>query len=217
MRYPLGRGGIRSSRQDFSRIRGANGDMGENDTAGLDPIFFFHHCSSTELAVAAKTRLHRPAGDHSRLPGHQLLRHRPGPHSRIRAQPRLTMDSPLDPFTLIENGTPRPYTSRDCVNIETQLGYAYGPGSLEDQLELAEQPPVPSRTVAVAGGQQGLCPRLLSHLGVWPRRRPAGPSRNRGHSQPLECHELRQLPNPPGGQGIRRRSARERADARWHR
>ena len=26
------------------RSRGANGDMGENDTAALDPIFFFHHC-----------------------------------------------------------------------------------------------------------------------------------------------------------------------------
>ena len=29
---------------DASPIDGANGDMGENDTAGLDPIFFFHHC-----------------------------------------------------------------------------------------------------------------------------------------------------------------------------
>ena len=29
---------------DFATIPGANGDMGENDTAGLDPIFFFHHC-----------------------------------------------------------------------------------------------------------------------------------------------------------------------------
>src|SRR5215217_682955 len=29
---------------DASPISGANGDMGENDTAGLDPIFFFHHC-----------------------------------------------------------------------------------------------------------------------------------------------------------------------------
>ncbi|WP_269767686.1 tyrosinase family protein [Burkholderia ubonensis] len=29
---------------DDSPIRGANGDVGENDTAGLDPIFYFHHC-----------------------------------------------------------------------------------------------------------------------------------------------------------------------------
>ena len=26
-------------------IKGANGDMGENETAGFDPIFFFHHCN----------------------------------------------------------------------------------------------------------------------------------------------------------------------------
>jgi tyrosinase len=25
-------------------IRGANGDMGENNIAAFDPIFFFHHC-----------------------------------------------------------------------------------------------------------------------------------------------------------------------------
>ena len=29
---------------DYSPIEGANGDMGENDTAALDPIFYFHHC-----------------------------------------------------------------------------------------------------------------------------------------------------------------------------
>src|SRR5687767_6680275 len=27
----------------FSPIDGANGDMGENDTASFDPVFFFHH------------------------------------------------------------------------------------------------------------------------------------------------------------------------------
>jgi tyrosinase len=25
-------------------VSGADGDMGENNTAGFDPIFFFHHC-----------------------------------------------------------------------------------------------------------------------------------------------------------------------------
>jgi tyrosinase len=25
-------------------VIGANGDMGENDTAAFDPIFYFHHC-----------------------------------------------------------------------------------------------------------------------------------------------------------------------------
>jgi tyrosinase len=29
---------------DFNAQSGANGDMGENDTASFDPIFYFHHC-----------------------------------------------------------------------------------------------------------------------------------------------------------------------------
>ena len=37
-------GGFDIPAYDASPITGANGDMGENDTAGLDPIFFFHHC-----------------------------------------------------------------------------------------------------------------------------------------------------------------------------
>jgi tyrosinase len=37
-------GGCDIPNYDRSPIEGANGDMGENDTAGLDPIFFFHHC-----------------------------------------------------------------------------------------------------------------------------------------------------------------------------
>eukprot|EP00026_Physarum_polycephalum_P011264 Phypoly_transcript_11471.p2 GENE.Phypoly_transcript_11471~~Phypoly_transcript_11471.p2 ORF type:complete len:143 (+),score=28.41 Phypoly_transcript_11471:58-429(+) len=37
-------GGYDNEREHKSPIVGANGDMGENDVAGLDPIFFFHHC-----------------------------------------------------------------------------------------------------------------------------------------------------------------------------
>jgi tyrosinase len=36
-----------------------------------------------------------------------------------------------------DGGKERPYTSRDCINIETQLGYTYGPGSLEEPQALA--------------------------------------------------------------------------------
>ena len=38
-------GGCEVPNYNRSPIPGANGDMGENDTAGLDPIFFFHHCN----------------------------------------------------------------------------------------------------------------------------------------------------------------------------
>jgi tyrosinase len=29
---------------NFDAIQGANGDMGENDAADFDSIFYFHHC-----------------------------------------------------------------------------------------------------------------------------------------------------------------------------
>ena len=31
--------------EEFGILTGANGDMGENNTAAMDPIFFFHHCN----------------------------------------------------------------------------------------------------------------------------------------------------------------------------
>ncbi|MBC7975836.1 MAG: hypothetical protein H7138_12740 [Myxococcales bacterium] len=40
----------------------------------------------------------------------------------------LTLDTVLDPF---KHADGRPYTSKDCVNIERQLGFTYGHGSLE--------------------------------------------------------------------------------------
>jgi tyrosinase len=42
----------------------------------------------------------------------------------------LTIESPLAPFKK-DDGTV--YSSLDCINIEKQLGYTYGPGSLEEQ------------------------------------------------------------------------------------
>ena len=38
-------GGFDAPTFDASAIADANGDMGENDTAALDPIFYFHHCN----------------------------------------------------------------------------------------------------------------------------------------------------------------------------
>ena len=49
----------------------------------------------------------------------------------------LTLESPLNPFKKKERGKERAYKSLDCVNIEKQLGYTYGPGSLEEQPVLA--------------------------------------------------------------------------------
>lgn len=51
-----------------SPIDGANGDMGENDTAGLDPIFLLRR--SRVLAVAEEAGLHRPTRHHPAISGH---------------------------------------------------------------------------------------------------------------------------------------------------
>ncbi|KAF4634286.1 hypothetical protein G7Y89_g3815 [Cudoniella acicularis] len=117
---------------DFDLIPGANGDMGENDTAGLDPIFFFHHCfvdrqfwlwqvkqNSTEaLELIAE------------YPGTNSVDSQ-GPTPGVAGGTWLTLKSPLQPFTKPSKDTERVYyTSNDVVNIETQLGYAYdAPGS----------------------------------------------------------------------------------------
>jgi tyrosinase len=142
------------TRNDFSPIDGANGDMGENDTAGLDPIFFFHHCFVDRVFWLWQKR-------QGFTDEFDIIADYPGTNSSdsdqgpVPGQPpnlRLTMDTPLDPFTLVENGKQRPYTSRDCINIETQLGYTYGPGSLEgDDPRLARTPAPSNRMVKVFG------------------------------------------------------------------
>jgi tyrosinase len=120
---------------DASPITGANGDMGENDTAGLDPIFFFHHCFVDRVFWLWQKK-------HGFTDSLEIIPEYPGTNSVDGQGPTpgtapnswLTLQSPLDPFMLVEHGNSRPYTSADCVNIETQLDYTYGPGSLEDQL-----------------------------------------------------------------------------------
>jgi len=138
---------------DVSPIDGANGDMGENDTAGLDPIFFFHHCFVDRAFWLWQKK--NGFTDHLEVipeyPGTNSVDNQ-GPTPGTMPNSWLTLESPLDPFRKVEHGRARPYTSLDCINIEKQLGFTYGPGSLEDVLGA----PAPSavaraRVVAVTG------------------------------------------------------------------
>lgn len=65
----------------------------------------------------------------------------------------MTLASPLDPFKKSESGKERTYTSLDCINIEKQLGYTYGPGSLEGVAAVAAlaaaAAPAPGRSTKV--------------------------------------------------------------------
>jgi tyrosinase len=147
-------GGCDVPNYDRSPIEGANGDMGENDTAGLDPIFYFHHCFVDRIFWMWQKR----HGCTDRL---DIIAEYPGTNSVDSQGPTpgttpnswLSLDSPLDPFVRNDGGQQRPYTSRDCINIETQLGYTYGPGSLDEPHEIAAAQPTgqPTRLVRVSG------------------------------------------------------------------
>ncbi|MEA2370651.1 MAG: tyrosinase [Solirubrobacteraceae bacterium] len=115
---------------DRSPISGANGDMGENDTAGLDPIFFFHHCFIDRVFWLWQTK--HGFTDHVEvMDGYVGTNSVDGQGATPGVPPNswLTLDSPLNPWKR-NDGTP--HTSRDCLNIEAQLGYTYGPGSLDE-------------------------------------------------------------------------------------
>ncbi|MHC2275328.1 hypothetical protein ACVME8_001939 [Bradyrhizobium diazoefficiens] len=106
--------------------------MGENDTAGLDPIFFFHHCFVDRVfwLWQKKNGYTDKLDIIPQYPGTNSVDSQ-GPTPGTAANLWLTLDSPLDPFTIEIGGKERPYTSNDCINIETQLGYTYGPGSVD--------------------------------------------------------------------------------------
>ncbi|OAA36610.1 putative domain, di-copper centre [Metarhizium rileyi] len=111
-------------------IVGANGDMGDNETAGLDPIFYFHH-SFIDYAfwkwqtLAGKTR----PGSLTVIKGYDGTVVPDGEGLPFLA-PGTTLDNttPLYPFRKANEAY---YTSDDVTDIQGQLGYSYGPGSLD--------------------------------------------------------------------------------------
>jgi tyrosinase len=136
---------------DISPIEGANGDMGENDTAGLDPLFFFHHCFVDRVFWLWQKK-------HKGTDRLEIIAHYPGTNSvdSQGATPGtvpnswLTLESPLDPFKKKVGRTERPLTSLDCINIEKQLGYTYGPAAAKAAAS-AKRQGGPTRMVTVRG------------------------------------------------------------------
>jgi len=125
---------VPSQHYDRSPIPGANGDMGENNTASFDPIFFFHHCNVDRVFWLWQKK-------HGFTDHLEILDKYPGTNSSDSqgATPGtppnswLTLDSPLDPYKITEGGKTRFATSKDVINIEKQLGYTYGAGSLDEK------------------------------------------------------------------------------------
>ncbi|RZS90704.1 tyrosinase family protein [Aquimarina brevivitae] len=123
------------------QIKGANGDMGENNTAGLDPIFFFHHCNVDRMFWLWQIQNNQTdsieiipnyAGtDPNTLPNGQ------GPAAGQDPNQPLTLETPLKPFVKQNGGQTVYYTSKDCINSETQLGITYSNGSFSEEQKWA--------------------------------------------------------------------------------
>ncbi len=126
-------GGCEVPGYNRSPISGANGDMGENDTAGLDPIFFFHHCNIDRVFWIWQKK--HGFTDHLEIipeyPGTNTVDNQ-GPTPGFAPNSWLTLESPLEPFKKLEHWKSTTYTSLDCINIEKQLGITYSPGSLDE-------------------------------------------------------------------------------------
>ncbi len=144
-------GGINAPTQDadpnspnpFLPAADANGDMGENETAGLDPIFFFHHCNVDRIFWMWQVKHKSTNNIDISVPQLSATTIAAGPYpgtNNINNQPptgyepteQLTMESPLYPFKLVENGVERNYQSKDVFNIEKQLGFTYDNLSLDN-------------------------------------------------------------------------------------
>jgi len=126
-------GGFEIPNYDYSFVPGANGDMGENDTAAFDPIFYFHHCFidlmfwAWQLKQGKETELDL----WPKYPGTNSVDSQ-GPTPGILSGSWLDLDTPLDPF--INPITHKPLTSHDVTNI-VALGYNYD-GLAKDLSEL---------------------------------------------------------------------------------
>ncbi|GAP93229.1 putative tyrosinase [Rosellinia necatrix] len=112
--------------ENFSPVVGANGDMGENDTAGFDPIFYFHHCFVDKVfwdwqkKWDKRTKLEIDVG----YPGTNSVDSQ-GPTPGVSGNTWLTMESPLAPFTKDDSENGNPLTSNDVCDIVGQLRYKY--------------------------------------------------------------------------------------------
>jgi len=114
---------------EFGQINGANGDMGENETAAFDPIFFFHHCNIDRVFWVWQKK-HGKMGSFEIDPADHYGTIASLPTVDEKYGETLTMDTPLAPF---QHANGVPVTSKDCININ-DLGYDYTIGSLDQEI-----------------------------------------------------------------------------------
>ncbi|KAF7631458.1 hypothetical protein AFLA_012315 [Aspergillus flavus NRRL3357] len=116
-------GGVQIPGFNVDQYAGANGDMGENDTASFDPIFYFHHCFIDYLFWTWQTMHKKTEASQITIlpeyPGTNSVDSQ-GPTPGISGNTWLTLDTPLDPFR--ENGDK--LTSNKLLTLK-DLPYTY--------------------------------------------------------------------------------------------
>ena len=115
----------------FGKVRGANGDMGVNEVASFDPIFFLHHCNIDRMFWVWQKKFGKTENldiyaEDGKVTGTNTLGQGPTPYQTPDQQ--LTMDTILHPF---QSNLGEPRKGKDCVNI-LNLGYNYSVGSLDE-------------------------------------------------------------------------------------
>lgn len=148
-------------------IHGANADMGENETAAFDPIFFFHHCNIDRMFwiwqyshgkfgfkesndfQARKAEVDSYSG--ISYPGTRSADMQ-GPTTGLSPMAQLDYTTPLKPFY---KNFDTYYTANDIFDI-TSLGYAYSIGSLDPRdgppaLRLRDVPAVKENSIHISG------------------------------------------------------------------
>ena len=147
-----------------AKILGANGDMGEDDTAAFDPIFYFHHCF-IDYTFWKWQQKHEQTEKLITEPGFE---HFPGTNSTdsqgatpgVPGNSWLSVDTTaLEPFTQnIGDSRGGPVlTSQDVADIG-KLGYTYGRGSLDPKKHAFKANPIPETApvLRVTGASRSL-------------------------------------------------------------
>ena len=155
---------------DASPIVGANGDMGENDTAALDPIFYFHHANIDRVFWLWQQKW-------GKTDALDIIGGYPGTNSSdnqgatpgVPPNTWLTLETPLNPFSRAVDGHDKVYTSLDCINIEKQLNYTYSAGSLQEAPRAMAVAPGRARKSSTSRGSTALRSRVRSSLPCTPR------------------------------------------------
>ena len=121
-------------------ILGANGVMGDNETAGFDPIFYLHHCFidyvfwlwQKKYGLTTQGALEIDAAS----PGAVSIEGSVGtaPNTPLTQNSYLVpfQNPKYDPSVDISDDNPPWLNTRLVTDIESQLGYTYGIGSLSN-------------------------------------------------------------------------------------